>query len=96
METTWSITQCDRLTADGFIATAHWTCNAVDGDYSAGAYGTCGFAAGTPSIPYAQVTEQEVLDWCWASGVDKDAVEANLAAQIAAQKAPVSATGVPW
>ena len=96
MNTTWSITQCDRLTADGFITTAHWAATAVDGDYSAGAYGTCGFAAGTPSIPYAQVTEQEVLDWCWASGVDKDAVEANLAAQIATQKAPVSATGVPW
>lgn len=92
----WQIVQCDRLTADGFITTAHWTCNAVDGDYSAGAYGTCGFAAGTPATPYYQVTEQEVLGWCWAGGVDKDAVEASLAAQIAAQKAPVSATGVPW
>lgn len=96
METTWSITQCDRLTADGFITTAHWTATAVDGDYSAGAYGTCGWQAGTPSIPYDQVTEQEVLDWCWAGGVDKDAVETNLAAQIEAQKNPVTATGVPW
>ena len=96
METTWSITQCDRLTADGFITTAHWAATAVDGDYSTGAYGTCGWQAGTPAIPYDQVTEQEVLGWCWASGVDKDAVEANLAAQIATQKAPVFATGVPW
>lgn len=96
METTWTITQCDRLTADNFITTAHWTCNAVDGDYSAGAYGSCGFAAGTPSIPYADVTEQEVLDWCWAGGVDKDAVEASLAAQIDLQKNPVTAAGVPW
>lgn len=96
MTTTWTIAQCDRLTADGFITTAHWTATAVDGDYSAGAYGSCGFAAGTPAIPYADVTEQEVLDWCWAGGVDKDAVEASLAAQIAAQKAPVVSAGVPW
>ena len=96
MTTTWKIAQCDRLTADGFITTAHWTATAVDGDYTAGAYGTCGFAAGTPSIPYADVTEQEVLDWCWAGGVDKDAVEASLAAQIDLQKAPVVSAGVPW
>ena len=96
MTTTWRITNCDRLTADGFITTAHWTCSAVDGDYSASSYGTCGFAAGTPTIPYDQVTEAEVLNWCWAGGVDKDAVEAALAAQIEAHKAPVTAVGVPW
>ena len=96
MTTTWRITNCDRLTADGFITTAHWTCSAADGDYSASSYGTCGFAAGTPTIPYDQVTEAEVLNWCWAGGVDKDAVEANLAANIDLQKNPVVAAGVPW
>ena len=96
MTTTWRITNCDRLTADGFITTAHWTCSAVDGDYSASSYGTCGFAAGTPTIPYDQVTEAEVLNWCWAGGVDKDAVEANLAANIDLQKNPVVVAGVPW
>ena len=96
MITTWKIAQLDRLTADGFITTAHWTVNAVDGDYTAGAYGTCGFANATPVIPYASVTEVEVLNWCWANGVDKDATEASLAANIAAQKNPVTATGIPW
>jgi len=94
--TTWAITQTDYLVADGFITTAHWTATAVDGDYTAGTYGTCSFAAATPSIPYASVTMQEVLDWCWANGVDKATVEANLDAQIAALKNPVSATGTPW
>jgi hypothetical protein len=42
------------------------------------------------------VTEQDVLDWCWAGGIDKDAIEASLATQIEKQKNPVSATGVPW
>jgi len=94
--TTWNIVQTDYLVADGFITTAHWTATAVDGTYTANAYSSCGFAAATPSIPYASVTQQEVLNWCWANGVDKSAVEANLSAQIAALKNPVSATGVPW
>jgi hypothetical protein len=96
MTTTWKITQCDSLTSDGFITTAHWQCVAVDGDYAASIYSTCSFGEGTPSIPYASVTEQEVLNWCWANGVDKDATEAALAAQIELQKNPVQQTGLPW
>lgn len=34
--------------------------------------------------------------WWWADGVDKDATEAALAAQIELQKKPVVAAGVPW
>jgi hypothetical protein len=96
MATTWKITQTDYLVSDGFITTAHWTATATDGDYTASVYSTCGFAAATPSIPYASVTEAEVLDWIWANGVDKDATEASLASQIELQKNPVTATGVPW
>ena len=96
MTTTWNIVQTDYLVADGFITTAHWTANAVDGTYTAGSYGTCSFAAATPAIPYASVTMQEVLDWCWANGVDKDAIESSLAAQIALLKNPVTAAGTPW
>lgn len=96
MTTTWKITKTDYLTADGFITTAHWTATAVDGDYTASAYGSCGFASATPSIPYANVTEQEVLSWCWENGIDKAEVEASLAANIALQKNPVTSAGVPW
>ena len=92
---TWNISQTDYETANGFITTAHWACTEVDGEYSASVYGTCGFS-GTPTIPYAQVTMQEVLDWCWAGGVDKDAVEESLAANIALQKNPVVESGTPW
>ena len=92
---TWNITQTDYETANGFITTAHWTCTEVDGEYSASVYGTCGFS-GTPTIPYAQVTMQEVLDWCWAGGVNKDAIEESLSANIALQKNPVVESGTPW
>jgi len=93
---TWAISQTDYLVSDGFITTAHWTATAVDGDYTASVYSTCSFATATPSIPYASVTEEEVLDWCWANGVDKTATEASLAAQIALLKNPVKASGTPW
>ena len=92
---TWTITTLDRNTADGFVKTAHWNCTAVDGEYSASIYSTCSWAEGTPTIPYASLTEAEVLNWVWES-VDKTATETALAANIALQKAPVTATGTPW
>ena len=96
MNTTWTITQTNYETANGFITTAHWTATAVDGDYTASIWSTCSWQAGTPTIPYANVTMQEVLQWCWDSGVSKDATEAALAQQIALQKNPVTSTGTPW
>ena len=96
MNTSWTITQTDYETANGFIFTAHWTATAVDEGYTASIWSTCSWADGTPTIPYADVTMQEVLDWCYASGVDKDATEAALAQQIALQKNPVTAQGTPW
>jgi hypothetical protein len=93
---TWTITQLDRQTSNGFVTTAHWTASAVDGDYSASIYATCSWPDGTPTTPYANLTQETVLGWIWTNGVDKEAVETSLQAQIDAQKNPVSATGVPW
>jgi hypothetical protein len=92
----WQVTKTDYLVSDGFITTAHWTATAVDGDYTASIYSTCSWADGSPSVPYADVTESEVLQWCWDSGVSKDATEAALAQNIELQKHPVTATGTPW
>ena len=92
----WNISQLDRKTSDGFVTTAHWQANATDGDYSASVYSTCSWSDGTATIPYADLTKETVLGWIWANGVDKDAVEASLEAQIELQKNPVTATGVPW
>lgn len=95
MTTTWTISQLDRKTADGFVTTAHWTCNAVDGEHTASIYSTCSWADGTVNIAYDQLTPETVLGWVWES-VDKTATEAALAAQIEAQKNPVTASGTPW
>ena len=93
--TTWTISQLDRKTADGFVTTAHWQATAVDGEYSASTYATCSWADGTVNTPYADLTQATVLGWVWES-VDKQATEDALAAQIALQKAPVTASGTPW
>jgi len=90
----WNIVQLDRNTADGFVTTAHWTCTATDGDYSESSYGSVGFS-GELTTPYAELTKEQVLGWVWEQ-INKNEIEANLTAQINAQKNPVSVTGVPW
>ena len=92
---TWKIAQLDRQTSDGLVTTAHWTVNAVDGEHSAGAYGTVGFERGATFTAYDSLTEAQVIAWV-KDKLDVEAIEASLAAQIALQKAPVTATGVPW
>jgi hypothetical protein len=96
MTTIWTISNLDHQTSDGFVYQAHWTCTAVDGDYTASVYNTCSWSDGTPTVDYADLTEATVLGWIWANGIDKDATEAALAAQIAEQKAPKTARGLPW
>ena len=93
---TWGITNLDRNTSNGFVTTAHWTCNAVDGEHTASIYSTCSWADGTVNTPYADLTQETVLGWVWTNGIDKQATEDALAAQIALQKAPVTASGTPW
>jgi hypothetical protein len=96
MTTQWTISTLERETSNGFVTTAHWQATAVDGDYTASTYATCSWADGTPTIPYADLTQETVLGWVWANGVDKQATEDALAANIALQKNPVTSTGVPW
>jgi hypothetical protein len=95
MTTTWTISTLDRNTANGFVTTAHWRATAVDGEHTASNYATCSWSDGTVNTPYADLTQETVLGWVWES-VDKQATEDALAAQIALQKTPVTASGTPW
>ena len=91
----WTISTLDRDVATGFVKTAHWTATAVDGEHTASIYSTASWADGTVNIAYDALTPETVLGWVWES-VDKQATEAALAANIALQKNPVTATGTPW
>ena len=88
------------------VITADWRCNGTEttgsGDtektYSGTCYGSCSFAPPTENFtPYDQLTEQQVLDWCWENGVDKTAIEANVSLQIQNQiNPPVVVLPLPW
>jgi hypothetical protein len=80
------------------VITADWRCNGTNGTYSGTCYGSASFAPPSENFtPYEDLTEQQVLDWCYASGVDKTAIEANVSAQIADQiNPPIIAPPLPW
>ena len=96
--TIWTISTLERELADGGVVVCHWRATLVDGEHSASSYGTCGFTP-DPSDPsfvaYDSITEDMALGWCWAE-LDKDAIEASLAAKIEADKNPTQGVGVPW
>ena len=95
---TWAIANLERETANGFVFTAHYTINATDGTYSSGAYGSIGFERPQNLIPYADLTEDEVISWVKeALGADKVAdIEVALQNQLDEQRHPSKAAGVPW
>jgi hypothetical protein len=99
MATTWTISTLERELSDGGVIAAHWRATDVDGEYSATFYGSCGFTydASSPDFtPYDNLTETQVLGWCWSNGVDQEDIEASLAAKIESDKNPTQANGVPW
>jgi len=103
---TWTIVTLERNVADGGVTVAHWrvteTETVGEGDdavtYSASCYGTVGFTPDADAdgfIAYDDLTEADVLGWVYEE-VDQAETEAALAADIAGQKTPVTADGVPW
>jgi hypothetical protein len=88
------------------VITADWRCNGIEtigtGDdektYSGTCYGSTSFAPPSGSFtPYPDLTEAQVLGWCFSNGVDQAAIEANVSAQIENQiNPPVIAPPLPW
>ena len=80
------------------VITADWRCNGSQESFSGTCYGSCSFQPPTGSFtPYEDLTQEQVLDWCYANGVDKTAIEANVSAQIENQiNPPVVSLPLPW
>jgi hypothetical protein len=80
------------------VITADWRCNGTDGTYSGTCYGSASFAPPSENFtPYEDLTEQQVLGWCYANGVNKTAIEANVTLQINDQiNPPVVVLPLPW
>ena len=88
------------------VITADWRCNGTEttgsGDteksYSGTCYGSCSFQPPSGSFtPYPDLTQEQVLGWCYENGVDKTAIEANVSLQIENQiNPPVVTLPLPW
>ena len=80
------------------VITADWRCNGSQESFFGTCYGSCSFAPPTGSFtPYPDLTQEQVLGWCYANGVDQAAIEANVSLQIANQiNPPVVSLPLPW
>jgi len=105
MAVTWTIATLERNTDDGVVV-AHWRASDSEvvgtGDdavtHSGSSYGTAGFTPDADAegyVPYADLTEEAVVEWVKAD-VDADSIEASIASQIEESKAPAISTGTPW
>ena len=102
----WMQTTPTTATPPETVITAGWRCNGVQTvgsgelapNFYATNYGTCSFPMPEGTFtPYDQLTQEQVLGWCWANGVDKDATEASIQTQIDNQiNPPVIQPPLPW
>jgi hypothetical protein len=86
------------------VVEAGWRCNGAEAsgtpaiEYTSTAYGTVSFPMPEGSFtPYDQLTQDQVLGWCWANGVDKTAVEDQIQASIDLSiNPPIVQPPLPW
>ena len=82
------------------VLTAGWRCIGTDGTNTASNYGSCSFPEPTTSgqfTPYAQLTQDQVLGWCYENGVDKVSIEASVTQAVATlANPPVIQPPLPW
>ena len=99
---TWFVTAMDCYPQDDgnadVVFVVHWTCAGVQDNYSASVYSTT--TVPTPEdnfTPYADLTQDQVLGWVWANGVDRFVTEAAVVQQIDNQiDPPVVTPPLPW
>ena len=106
---TWTINDMQRTDADGAVFLIYWSMVATDGTYSASEGGklrTTPDASAPDFIPYADLTEADVLGWVHDSLIigeetayeAKARVEAERTAKVQKQidAATTTASGTPW
>ena len=107
--TTWSVRNMTHNEADGGVITVYWSCVASDETYSATEGGKllCEPDPLSPNyIPYADLTESDVLGWVYADLAEgeetpeeaKSRIEENRTGKVQGQidRANSQADGLPW
>jgi len=81
------------------VVKADWLVRAVDKDNNAASFasGSRSFSLGNTFTPFEELTEQQVLNWCFALENFKTNTEAQVTDQIARQLAQKqSEPALPW
>jgi len=114
---TWSVNDMTHVDADGGVVLVHWSCRALSSTnkkckaVKAGKT-HCEYDASSPTyIQYADLTQDDVLNWVYASIVERNddgvmetpteakaRVETELRAKVQALETRMSSqsNGVPW
>jgi hypothetical protein len=97
-------------TINGFsevVLTCGWRCTGIENNtatppqtFTSSAYGTCSFpepAEGSSFTPYSQLTQSQVVGWCWSNGVDQTATETAINTNLTSQINPATIQPpLPW
>lgn len=101
----WSIDYMQtKQQEDGYtnvVVTAGWICTAIDvnNNISASVSGCCGFPAPSANFTaYDDLTQQQVLDWCWTSGgTNREEVETSALHELQQKSSPpIVELPLPW
>jgi hypothetical protein len=87
----WSISKMQVIPVQGsktnIVTRVEWLVKAIDKDNNASTstFGICNFSLGDTFIPFEELTEQQVLNWCFAFKNFKTDIETQVSEQIVEQ-----------
>ena len=98
---TWQVNTLQRELADGYVNKVVFRCNGEDGTYSFRATGEVSLEKPSTLIPYADLTETQVIGWVKAkldadNAGTVDKIETAVENGVNEQKTPVYGSGKPW
>ena len=95
--TSWGLANTDYDLDDGFVHTAHYTVQRVDGSYSASSYGSCSLTKPETLTDRTDLTTADIIaDVKSVLGSDAvKVIEDGLELQISEEKTPTQGSFVP-
>jgi len=104
---TWQVNTLQRVLADGYVNKVIYRVNGEDGTYKFRATGEVDLPKPDTLVPYADLTESQVLGWVKAkidadaaltdpAGVTVAAIETAVENGVNEQKTPTTGVGKPW
>lgn len=95
--TSWGLANTDYDLDDGFVHTAHYTIQRVDGSYSASSYGSCSLTKPETLTDRTDLTTADIIaDVKTVLGSDAiKIIEDGLELQISEEKTPTQGSFVP-